>query len=152
MRDPVQTWSERLGELPGGWTIDHNDLHQWNVLVGVTGVETSKFFDWGDAVVAHPFASLLVPLTFLRTHLGSDDESPALLRVRDAYLDAWRDLGSPRDLLEAVELSCRLAKVARALNGVNWGRGLTGEAAEKFARWPFESIVRLLDDSYLGCE
>ena len=43
--------------IPG--TLQHDDLHDANVFV-TDG--RHRFFDWGDASVAHPFLSLLVPL------------------------------------------------------------------------------------------
>ena len=152
MRERVRSWCERLGALPGGWTVDHGDLHQWNVLIGADGLERPKFFDWGDAAVAHPFASLLVALSFLRDHVGRGDDAPEVVRARDAYLDTWSDLGPRGELVEAVELACRVGKVARALTGVRWISELTGSEAETYGRWPFESLTHVLDDSYLGCE
>ncbi len=59
MSDVRERYAEtcaRLAAAPGGASLDHNDLHSENVLTG------ARFYDWGDAVVAHPFASLLVPL------------------------------------------------------------------------------------------
>jgi hypothetical protein len=134
MRDSVSQWSERLAEAPGGAGIDHNDLHAWNILTpGPSGAP--RFFDWGDAVVAHPFTSMLVPL----------DEMPGP-RVRDAYLEPFAHLGSRAELLETLELARRLARVARALT---WQRALAHVAPEEMSpEWadgPYENLVALLD-------
>ena len=57
LRDDVARWCERLAASPVPASLDHNDLHQQNVL----GSGPYRFYDWGDAVVAHAFAALLVP-------------------------------------------------------------------------------------------
>lgn len=88
----------------------------------------------------------------MRDHVGGGDHAPRLVRVRDAYLAGFTDLGTRLELIEALELACRLAKVARALTGVRWISELTGADAETYGRWPFESLSGLLEDSYLGCE
>ena len=95
-RERYVAWCEELAAAPGGATIDHNDLHDHNVLA------SGRFYDWGDSVVAHPFASLLVPL----------EVDP---RVRDAYLDCFSDLAPHAELVRIAELACRVAVVARAL-------------------------------------
>jgi Ser/Thr protein kinase RdoA (MazF antagonist) len=152
LREAVAGWSARLGELPGTATIDHNDLHPWNMLVGEGGeLRGVRFYDWGDSVVAHPFASMLIPLGFVERRLleTSSDRRP-LLRVRDAYLDGFRDLATHPELVETLEVACRLARVARALT---WTRALAGQkgpADERWASAPLESLTALLSDSYLG--
>ena len=53
--------------------------------------------------------------------------------------------------MEALELACRIGKVARALV---WHRALNARGPQddegEFAGAPLESLVGLLDDSYLG--
>ncbi len=87
---------EELAAAPGGATIDHNDLYDHNVLA------SGRFYDWGDSVVAHPFASLLVPLEYDA-------------RARDVYLDAFADVAPHAELVRIAGLACRVAIVARAL-------------------------------------
>ena len=53
LRPAVAEWCERLVASPVPASIDHNDFHGFNILAG------ERFYDWGDAVVAHPFASML---------------------------------------------------------------------------------------------
>ena len=69
-------------------SLDHNDLHQQNVLGG----GPYRFYDWGDAVVAHAFAALLVPSQVL--------SGEPLERARAAYLEAFADLAPPAQLAE----------------------------------------------------
>lgn len=151
LREAVASWCERLGALPGAPSLDHNDLHPWNVLVdGLGGTRRARFYDWGDAVVAHPFASMLVPLGFVQHRLGADLRDPRFVRIRDAYLKVFDDLGPHADLVEALELACHVGKVARALT---WHRALGAEGydeAAEFADAPLESLSSLLDESYLG--
>src|SRR5205085_1459725 len=49
----VEEWCARLADSPLPASLDHNDLHPWNVLDG------PRYYDWGDAVIAHPFAAML---------------------------------------------------------------------------------------------
>ena len=81
-----------------GNALDHGDLHGNNVLPGPDG--GFRVFDWGDAVVAHPFATLTTTLGSIAYHAGLDAYGPDVAPARDAYLDAWADL-APRDALDA---------------------------------------------------
>ncbi len=128
----VLSWCDTLAAAGGQHSLDHNDLHPRNVLVG-TADETSRvrFYDWGDSVVAHPFASMLVPLGYMQ-HLGTSLDHP---RVR---------------LVGILELACRVGKIARALT---WDRALRAQGydqAGEFAGAPLKCLVSLLDESYVG--
>ncbi len=77
-------------------TLEHNDLHLGNVLRR----DGLRIFDWGDAVVGHPWAAL-----------------DALRRVPEhaehlqaAYLEVWGLSPSP-ELLRAALMFARLAKL-----------------------------------------
>ena len=150
MRQPVAEWSKRLAAMPGGATIDHNDLHHANIFMDDG---RARFFDWGDSVVAHPFASMLLGIGFVRFELleAESDDDPRVLRLRDAYLEGFDDLAPRAELVETLELACRAAKVARSLT---WQRAVgaadPGEIGEDWARGPFESLAGILDDTYLG--
>jgi hypothetical protein len=141
MRPTVVGWCERLaaGPIPAG--LDHNDLHAWNILGGAgDGV---RFYDWGDSVVAHPFASMLA--------LGWVRMSPAdLVRLRDAYLEPYLDLAPHGVLVEQLELACRVGKIARALT---WQRSIspygTDEVEQDWLPAPTEWLVSVLQDSWL---
>jgi Phosphotransferase enzyme family len=152
MRDTFASWCRRLADMPGAASVDHNDLHPWNMLVPhVARLQDVRFYDWGDAVIAHPFASMLVPLTWLRDQLGLSLDAPRAVRVRDAYLAVFGDLATPAELVETLELACRVGKVARALI---WDRAVRSsvpsEIDEFYARAPLLSLRSLLDDSHAG--
>jgi hypothetical protein len=142
-------WCERLGGAAVGASLDHNDLHFWNVFVdpGPAGaVGWVRFYDWGDSVVAHPFASMLLGLGMIRLQLDVAADDPAVTRPRDAYLEVFGDLASHAELVEELELACRVGKVGRALS---WDRAvrLQGEEAGEFADAPLRALESLLSDS-----
>ena len=116
----VTDWAARLADAPGAdlVTVDHQDLHPGNVLV-----RGPRFYDWGDAVLAHPFASLLVALGGLARTLGVGPDDAAVRAARDAYLDGFADLAGHAELVRTADLACRAAVVARALT---WHRAVGG--------------------------
>jgi hypothetical protein len=136
LRPVFDEWCTRLAESPVPASIDHNDLHPGNVFA--TG---PLFYDWGDAVVAHPFASMLVALGFLHIRHGLAATDPMFVRMRDAYLEPFTDLAPRASLVADVELACQVGKVARALT---WDRAVRAEGyAGKFGRAPLETLLAL---------
>jgi len=141
MRDTVLRWCERLAGSVVHASLDHNDLHAWNILGEGADV---RCYDWGDAVVAQPFASMLalgwVPMP------DSDR-----LRLRDAYLEPFHELAPHAALVETLELACRVGKIARALT---WQRSVSAydpdEVEERWLSAPGESLFSLLEDTWLG--
>jgi hypothetical protein len=135
LRDDVARWCERLAASPVPAGLDHNDLHRQNVL----GSGPYRFYDWGDAVVAHAFAALLVPSQVLA--------GEQLERARAAYLVAFADLAPPARLAEDLALACRVARIARALT---WERALRSAREQDepvdpfFAGAPYEELTALL--------
>ncbi|HEX2133017.1 MAG TPA: phosphotransferase [Actinophytocola sp.] len=129
-RPEFVSWCDRLAASPVPSSLDHNDLHPGNVFAAGT-----RFYDWGDAVVAHPFASMLVTLGILRVVHDLDDAT--LHRLRDAYLEPFTDLAPRAELVAEVELACRVAKPARALV---WERALAAGDGE-YRRAPLETLL-----------
>jgi hypothetical protein len=76
-------------ELPA--SIQHDDLHQWNVFVRGDRV---AIYDWGDSSVGFPLWSWLKPSWAL------EDPEPA----RAAYLASWRGFASEPELRRTLEL------------------------------------------------
>lgn len=130
-RAEFEGWCAALAESPVPASVDHNDLHAGNVLVGGGAV---RFFDWGDAVIAHPFAVLLVPLQM------AGEQGP---RLQAAYLRAFADLAPMERLVADAELACRVAVIARVLTWVR-AVGVDGEDL-RFARAPLEALAALLE-------
>lgn len=117
--DEFGRWCTELAAdgLPA--TVQHDDLHDDNVFADL------RFFDWGDACVAHPFGSLLVALNVMHDALPAADRAREVPRLRDAYLEPWSDLADPATLRRSAELACRVGRLSRALA---WRRALHGAA------------------------
>jgi hypothetical protein len=87
-------YRERCAELAGlglPLSIQHDDLHEWNVYVRNGRV---AIYDWGDSSVAFPLWSWLKPWWSL------EDREPA----RAAYLAAWQSYASEQQLRRALDL------------------------------------------------
>ncbi|MFD0591190.1 phosphotransferase [Catellatospora coxensis] len=108
-------------------TVQHDDLHDANVLVG----DGYRFFDWGDASVAHPFAVLLIALRIAADRYDLKPGDPVLARLRDAYLEPWTGYGTRAELAAEIESAVQTAKVSRALS---WQR-LDGADADALAKY-----------------
>lgn len=142
-------WCRELATYPVHASLLHGDLHPRNIFAGGDG-EAPIFFDWGDSTVGHPFATLLVTLRVVKHLMSCDDDSPEVAKVRDAYLEPFTHLASRADLVEQVQRSCHIGKVARSLS---WAAALTGVGAAEavdYADAPFGWLALLLDASYLG--
>lgn len=151
MRGRFTSWCERLSRSRVPASIDHNDLHPWNVLGDGSG--SARFYDWGDSVVAHPFAALLVPLGFVQRQLDVPLDHPRFTTARDAYLEGFAAGPPGEDLAGTLELACRIAKVARVLT---WDRALQAardegdEIVDDWVAAPLATLASLLEPSYLG--
>jgi len=108
-------------------SLQHDDLHDGNVLA-----EGTRFFDWGDAYLGHPFAVLLVTLRSARHAFSLELQDPALRRMRDAYLEPWAPYGTPAELVAEASLAVEVAKVARALS---WQRALVAADQDSLREW-----------------
>lgn len=147
----VATWSAELTASPVPPSLDHSDLHPWNILIPADStLDQATFFDWGDSVVAHPFTSLLVALRIVMWKLNVGADDPGVLRLRDAYLAAFSDLGSPADLIATAERACHLGKISRASAWATIARGASTEDAPEMYQAALAWLEMLLDDAYLG--
>jgi hypothetical protein len=83
-RPLVVDLAARCAHRPG--SVDHNDLHPWNV---AANEGQAVFLDWGDAMAAHPYASLLVPVRIGMTESPATGEAliAAYARGRDEFVD-----------------------------------------------------------------
>ena len=125
-------------------SIQHDDLHGGNILVGPAG---DRFFDWGDAVVANPFGTLTTTFNSIAHKTGLDLADPAFVRLRDVYLEAWTDV-LPRSALIEVSTAARdLACIGKSLAWERAFIGLApdemGEQADSVAGWLMELAQRL---------
>lgn len=107
---PLAQWCAELAASAVPVTLEHSDLHSGHVFT--TG--HPRFFDWGDANVGHPFASLLVILRSAKSTTTLAPDAPALTRLIDAYLEPWSDLATAPELRRTVRLALRVGTIARA--------------------------------------
>jgi hypothetical protein len=105
------------GPVPLGF--DQADLFPRNVFLPRPG-GPYRFFDFADAVWAHPFGSLvmLVVECLHRWRIPAaegvvDCRDDRVRAVVDAYLDCWTDLAPPEDLRRLAEHALRIAPLHR---------------------------------------
>ncbi|HYJ73986.1 MAG TPA: hypothetical protein VEV65_00220 [Kineosporiaceae bacterium] len=118
-------------------SIQHDDLTPSNALLD------GRWLDWGDASVAHPFASLLTLLDGTSGRPGGPSHQPAM---RGLYLGVWAELiGVPLDRLEReAELAVLLAPVGRALAWLRAGPAALELYPGQVTRW----LRRLADSEW----
>ncbi len=86
-RPEIEAWVVDLEGRPGQPSLDHNDLHPWNILGDPMDATTLRFYDWGDSVVQHPFAAAALPLGFVERE-GTPALNRAIERLPRALLEA----------------------------------------------------------------
>jgi hypothetical protein len=118
-------------DLPA--SIQHDDLHQWNLFVRG---ERIGIYDWGDSSVAFPLWSWLKPLRSL-VEYGVDPE-PA----RAAYLSAWTQVRPEQSLREALELALPTGLFAYVLQ-IRRQYDVT-QAHDEYASYLPQNLRRLL--------
>ena len=127
----VASWAREIERVPIPPTIEHDDLS-----VRAVFRRSGAIFDWGDAVIAHPFGSLQVALD--PREGGWPVAEPAAIRV--AYLQAWSDI-APLDVLEqqatVAELAARISRLSNLLR-------LSPAVRQEHAEWRIEWIRELL--------
>lgn len=122
--------------------IDHNDLHDGNILLDGDGRVT--VIDWGDSVVTHPFSVLLVAQRVLASLLGDVGwDHPLIVAARRDYLAVFADLAPGEDLERTARLAVVVAHLGRAWA---WHRALasftaSGADAGRFADAAREWLV-----------
>ena len=95
-------------------SLQHDDLHDNNAFGPVEPGGPLRVFDWGDAVLGHPFGVLLISLRVASDLLGVAESGPETRRLRDAYLEPWTGEWDRADLRDAARLAVRVGGVSRA--------------------------------------
>ncbi len=103
-------------------TVQHDDLHDGNVLVAPDG--SYAVFDWGDSCASHPFSSLVVALRGVAHRFQLAEEDVDLCRLRDAYLEPWAAYATRAGLMRAVRLAGCVGRLCRSLA---WWRAATAD-------------------------
>ncbi len=142
VRGQVEALVHSVGALGLPDSLVHNDLHEHNAFDRPSGL---MFFDFADAVVAHPLAGLMVPFDVLVYHLKADPTDARLRRIADAALEVWSDLATMNALRAALPAALQLGRLARA---ESWSRlvpDFTGDALAELGSAPDDWLARLPD-------
>lgn len=108
-----------LGTIGIGASLDHDDLHDHNVLIDG---DQPVIIDWGDASLTHPFLTLAVTLRFAAQAAGLAADAAEIRALRDAYLEPWTGLAPGSALRRAAELGSALGTVT---GGLTWYEVIT---------------------------
>lgn len=127
-------WCEELATSDVPDSVQHDDLHSSNICWNGSA-DNARVIDWGDASVGHPLATMLCTLNSIAFHAGVELDDPAVLRVRDAYLEPFTRFAPRDELVRYVGLARRTGAVARALSYQHafHGEPLSAQAEED---WP----------------
>lgn len=128
LRPFVDRFAELCASLTRPPTLQHDDLHESNIY---TRRGRITFLDWGDACIAHPFATLYVTSRVLE-HLRGDN---AVRRVRERYLAAWD--GDVEDELRRVLPAAAYARM------LQWDAIGDAESVERHLEWFLRNIASL---------
>ena len=101
-----------LADLGIGASLDHDDLHDHNVLLSG---ERATIIDWGDASLTHPFLVLAVTLKFAAAAAGLPIDGPEIDVLRDAYLEPWASFAAAPALRRGAALGAALGTVTGTL-------------------------------------
>ena len=126
----VTEWVERLAVLGLPEALVHNDLHANNVFVAPDG--RLRFFDFGDAVLAHPLSALMIPLNVLAHRFEAASDDARLRKVADAGLEVWGDLVPVAELRSALPVALQLGRLGRAESWLRVCATLTDEELAEY--------------------
>lgn len=133
----------QLAALGIGPSIDHDDLHDGNVL---RRGRRTVIFDWGDACLSHPFASLTIALRSAAHRAGTSNSDRRIQRLRDAYLEPFTRFAPAPRLRAAAGLGRRLGMITRA---ASWYRVVTlSGGAPDIGHETFAGWLRLLPRAF----
>jgi phosphotransferase family enzyme len=115
-------------------SVQHDDLHPWNVCVDAGRY---RFIDWGDACVSQPMLTLEIPLQWV----GGKGSAVA----KEAYLEPWTVLRAQEDLLAATEAAALLAQVTGVLKWALVNSALNDEERVGYERGIPRRLRHLLE-------
>lgn len=145
LRDDVANFAalcEALGAYGIPDSLHHGDFHDANIMAHDGEY---LFFDWGDAVVGHPFFSLRTAGVSVEMSLGLPENPPEFERLVDAYLEPWTAVAPRVALRAAFALAYRVSVINGALT---WYRSIVGLPQDLQAEYA-EPVPALLQE-YLG--
>jgi len=105
---------------PVALSLEHNDLHDNNIFVP-QAEQPLRFFDFGDALWAHPFTSMCVPVEHMSREWEVAADDPDIQYVLDCYLEVWSDLATTTQLRTLMRSALPLGEAHRLMS---WERVL----------------------------
>ena len=111
-------------------SLDHNDLHAFNVFGGIG--KPLRFFDFGDSVWGHPFCTMRSLAISLHWTADLPEDRPEVTELVEAYLSTWSDLADPDVLRREYRMAAALLPVARV---ISWYRMLDHADLTEIAAW-----------------
>jgi hypothetical protein len=143
LRPALLRAADRLGGFGLPETVQHDDLHDRNVL---RKGDSLYIHDWGDACISHPFLGLRESLISVAARLGVSyvDDPPGLRPYREAYLAPWTRYAPLAALTEAEVLARPLSLLSRVLS---WELAVANAGAterETTADYPIGLLRELL--------
>jgi hypothetical protein len=118
-QEQIETLVDGVGDtIPA--SLVHEEFQDHNILLRGGG---PVLIDWAEAAVEHPFYGLVNTFRGLVDRWGFEPGTDDLLRLRDAYLEAWTRFAPLPQLIGIFELAYPLGMLSRALT---WDRLLTG--------------------------
>lgn len=140
----VGRWSDEVAALGLPLTLNHNDLHENNAFDTPAGL---RFFDFGDAVVSHPFGVLLIPLNIVGGDLDAAPDDPRLLAVADAALEVWSDLAPMSELRAALPAALQLGRLARTESWLRCTPSMNSAERAEFGGYAATWLATLTEDA-----
>lgn len=143
-RTPVlQAAAAVLAESGVPLSLEHNDLHDNNAFMPGRVGAPLRFFDFGDALWAHPFVSLFIPMGQVLDDDSTDPrDHPEGLALVESYLDVWDDLAPRAHLRLAVDAALVLGHLHRL---ESWWRVAQGTPIEQLEQFRGVADYALLD-------
>jgi hypothetical protein len=134
----LDDWCAELAAAGVPDSVQHDDLHSSNVCWPVDG-DGFRIIDWGDTTWGHPLGTMLATMNSIAWHAGmyvdgQPVEAPAVLRLRDVYLEPFTVFADRDTLVRCVQLARRTGCVGKALS---YQTALVGQPVEVHAEQEF---------------
>lgn len=123
-------------------TLEHTDFHDNNILIKNNHLTIG---DWGDAVISHPFYSLVSYLNSATRYHGLKEGDERYIHLQNVYLHKWLEFETKDQLLEAFHLSKRLRPLQVALSFIRVKMGTTLDSSFVFTGYISEALRAFIE-------
>lgn len=117
--------------------MEHTDFNDNNILIKNSHLTIG---DWGDAVISHPFYSLVSYLSSATRYHGLKEGDERYIHLQNVYLNQWIEFETKEKLLEAFYLSKRLRPLQIALSFIRVKMCLNLESSFIFTGYITEAL------------